>query len=142
VLRDRVRARLPGAAWAPFVIGLIALYCYVHLMASPNIYWLGWAYCLVLAAAITLFRDSDHRVLGVISHRIATYSYGLYLLHVPALYVIYDLWGPRSLVLGLLGYVVLAAAAAAAAYHLLEAPMVSLGRRLSEPRPRSVRSIL
>lgn len=130
-LRDRVRARISGALWGPFFFGLIVLYCHIHTIASANIYWLGWAYCLVLGAAILLFHDGENRALRWIGSRIATYSYGLYLLHVPALHVVFQLWRPESVVLGIACYVALAAVFAVIAYHVVEAPMVSLGRRLS-----------
>lgn len=130
-LRDRVRPRLPGAAWGPFFLGLILVYCWIHTISGPDIYWMGWAFCLVLALALTQFRDLDNRVVGAASSRIATYSYGLYLLHVPALYVVFSLWQPHSVALGIAAYVALAAFASVIAYHVVEAPMVHLGRRLS-----------
>lgn len=129
--RDRWRPVLPGWLWAPFVVGLIALYCYAQLVAWQNIYWMGWSFCLVLAPAIVLFRDSDAPLLDGLANKIATYSYGLYLLHVPALYVVYVLWQPPSAPLGIAAFFALAAALAVAAYHLVEAPMVTLGRRLT-----------
>jgi peptidoglycan/LPS O-acetylase OafA/YrhL len=133
-LRDRLPRRLPGGAWPVFVLLLVSAYCYLQLDSAHLIYWLGWLYALILGLAISLFRDSEHAALNKLCLRVATYSYGLYLLHVPCLYVIYDVWAPRSPALAVIAFFALTAVAAVAAYHLLEAPMVNLGRRLTEQR--------
>ena len=51
----------------------------------------------------------------------------IYLHKPPLLY-----WQPGSVAVSVLAFFALSAAAAVAAYHLLEAPMVALGRRLTE----------
>ncbi len=138
-LRDKVPAFLPGRAWPIFVLLLISGYCYMQLDSHGVIYWLGWLFALILGVTIPLFRDSDQKWLNKLCLKIATYSYGLYLLHVPCLYLVYDVWAPRSPVVGVLAFLGLSGAAAVAAYHLLEAPMVNLGRRLTE-RGRATRA--
>ena len=133
-LRDRVKPFLPGWLWVPVVIGLFATYCWIHMISWRTIYWLGWSLCLVLGAAILAFRDGGNRTLNAAGKTIATYSYGIYLLHVPALHVIFNVWAPGSLPLAIAAWVALTGVLAVAAYHLLEAPMVNLGRRASESR--------
>lgn len=134
-LRNRMPRLLPGQAWPIFVLLLVSGYCYMQLDSTHVIYWLGWLYALILGLTINAFRDSDLRWLNKVCLKIATYSYGLYLLHVPCLYVIYDVWGPSSPILAVLAFIALTCSTSIVAYHLLEAPMVNLGRRLTERRP-------
>ncbi len=136
-LRDRVPRVLPGMAWPVFVLLLVSGYCYMQLDSAHLIYWLGWLYALILGLAIPMFRDGEMAVFNKLCLRVATYSYGLYLLHVPCLYVVYDVWSPRSPVLAVVAFFSLTSVAAVAAYHLIEAPMVNLGRRLTERRRSS-----
>ncbi|MEZ4363377.1 MAG: acyltransferase [Kofleriaceae bacterium] len=131
-LRHRTRRRLPGRAWPIFVVAMVLGYCYLQLDRGGLVYWLGWLYALLLGLSIHLFSDCDLAGPNHVAQKVATYSYGLYLLHVPCLYVVYDLWQPGSVAVSVLAFFALSAAAAVAAYHLLEAPMVALGRRLTE----------
>lgn len=135
-LRDRIRPRLPASWWGPFVLALVGAYCTIHLISWQNIYWLGWAYCLVLGLAINAFHDLRHPWLNAVTQRIAMYSYGLYLLHVPALYVVFVLWEPASPGVGVAAFFALSAIAAVLAFHLIESPMMDLGRRWSDKRLR------
>lgn len=131
---DRVKPRLPGWLWVPFVIGLIGAYCWFQLVSWQNIYWMGWSMCLVLGAGIVMFKENPSQVLAKVGAKIATYSYGIYLLHVPALYVVFDVLGMRAVAPAIALWVVLTAVMAVIAYHAIEQPMVALGRRLSEKR--------
>jgi peptidoglycan/LPS O-acetylase OafA/YrhL len=133
-LRNKVPAFLPGRAWPIFVLLLVSGFCYMQLDSHGVIYWLGWLFALLIGVSINLFRDSDQKWFNKLCLQIATYSYGLYLLHVPCLYVVYDIWRPSSPIVGVLAFVALSCVAAVAAYHLIEAPMVNLGRRLTERR--------
>ncbi len=133
-LRNKLPRILPGQAWPIYVLLMVSFYCYIQLGEPDLIYWLGWLYALVLGLTIPLFKDSELKWLNKVCLWVATYSYGLYLLHVPCLYVVYDLWAPSSPIVALVSFLVLSGVAAVAAYHFLEAPMVNLGRRLTEKR--------
>lgn len=131
VLRDRIRPRLSGRWWPLVVVGAVASYCVAHTVSDRLIYWFGWVYCSAIALAIPLFADSPVRWLNRAAERVATYSYGIYLLHVPALHIVFSLWQPGSLALELVLFVAITVALAVVAYHAIEAPMVRLGRRLT-----------
>jgi peptidoglycan/LPS O-acetylase OafA/YrhL len=130
-MTERVRPRIAARWWPLAVVGLVMIYCGAHSISDPLIYWFGWLYCLALAVLIPWFVDSERAWLNRVVQAGATYSYGFYLLHVPALYVVFGLWRPASLAVALVGFVGLATALAVVAYHLIEAPMVRLGRRLT-----------
>lgn len=130
-LRHRVRPSLPGTAWMPFVLLAVTGYCVAHMDSERLIYWLGWLYALLLGLAINFFHDSKLPRLNRVCFHVATYSYGLYLLHVPALYLIFDVWSPASLPLAIGSFFALTGALAIIAYHALEAPLVAIGRRVT-----------
>jgi peptidoglycan/LPS O-acetylase OafA/YrhL len=133
VLRDRITPRLSGRWWPLVVLGAVATYCVAHTVSEPQIYWYGWVYCVAIAALIPLFDDSRIRWLNRAAERVATYSYGIYLLHVPALHIVFSLWQPESLALGLVLFVAITAALAVIAYHAIEAPMIRLASRRAAP---------
>ena len=128
-LRDRLTPRLSGRWWPLVVLGAVAAYCVAHTISEPLIYWFGWVYCIGIAALIPLFTDSPYRWLNRAAERVATYSYGIYLLHVPALLIVFSLLQPESLALALVLFVAITAALAITAYHTIEAPMMRLVSR-------------
>jgi peptidoglycan/LPS O-acetylase OafA/YrhL len=133
-LRDRITPKLSGRWWPLVVLGAVATYCVAHTVSEHLIYWYGWAYCIVIAALIPLFADSQIHWLNRAAERVATYSYGIYLLHVPALHIVFTLWQPGSLALQLVLFVVLTAVLAVVAYHAIEAPMIRLASRRARQR--------
>ncbi len=132
LVRDRVRPRISGRWWPVFVIGAVSAYCVVHTVSDRLIYWIGWLYCITIAAAIPLFLDSPTAWLNRGAATVAKYSYGIYLLHAPALYVVFGLWQPGGLIIEVPLFIALTAVLAVAAYHLIEEPLVRVGRRLSD----------
>jgi peptidoglycan/LPS O-acetylase OafA/YrhL len=139
-LRDRLRQRFSGAAWVAFALGLITAFCVIYMLLQPPMYWFAWAYALLLGLAINLFAEFRSPWLKWLSLRAATYSYGLYLLHVPALYLVYLVWEPSSVVLGIVAFFALSFGGAIVVFHTVEAPMIAFGRRLVEGRGRALGS--
>ena len=135
-LRDRIPAFIPAALWPPFVLSLICGYCFTNLHGNPK-FWIGWIFCLVLGLAINAFRDSAYRPLNVVVEKIALYSYGMYLLHVPVPYLVFMVLGIKNLVFGPLLFVALTMVASSITYHFLESPLIEIGRKLSFPQRRS-----
>lgn len=133
-LRDRITPRLSGRWWPLVVLGAVATYCVAHTISDHQIYWFGWVYCIVLAALIPLFADSQIRWLNRAAERVATYSYGVYLLHVPALHIVFSLLQPGSLALEFILFVAITAILAIVAYHAIEAPMIRLASRATRRR--------
>jgi peptidoglycan/LPS O-acetylase OafA/YrhL len=108
-----------------------------NLHGEPN-FRIGWLYCLVLGLAINAFQDSESRILNVAAEKIALYSYGMYLLHVPVLYLVFVVLGIRSPVVGPLLFVLLTVSGSVITYHLIEAPLIAFGRLLSSRPSRLV----
>jgi flagellin-like protein len=112
------------------VVLLMTIYCVVHVNRTP-VYWVGWMFCLALGVAINLFGNSKSRLWNFITSHIALYSYGIYLLHYPVLYVIFVHLGVKNPVGGTVLFIVMTLAASMATYYTLEKPLIDLGRRLS-----------
>ena len=130
-LRFSVPPRIPSFLWMPFLVGIIAFFVSRVTFGEEPTYWSGWVLCLVLGLGLNVFRDSRSKTWNALTHRVAVYSYGVYLLHQPVLSVVFDRMGVRSVPLAVLFFVALTAGAAAAAFHLVESPCMDLGRRLS-----------
>jgi peptidoglycan/LPS O-acetylase OafA/YrhL len=133
-LRARMRRRFSGAAWVAFTLGLVTAFCVIHMLIQPQMYWFAWGYALILGLAINGFGEIQSIWLKWLSLRVATYSYGLYLLHVPALYVVYLIWMPDSVAAGIAAFFALSLVGAIAVFHTVEAPMIGLGRWVTERR--------
>jgi peptidoglycan/LPS O-acetylase OafA/YrhL len=129
-LRDRIRAFIPSTLWPPFVLLLISGYCLANLHGNPK-YWVGWIFCLLLGLAINAFQDSANKPLSAVAEKIALYSYGMYLIHVPALYLVFMIFGIRNLIFGPMLFIAFTVAASVITYHLIESPFIEMGRRLS-----------
>jgi peptidoglycan/LPS O-acetylase OafA/YrhL len=129
-LRDHFRAFIPSILWSPFVVVLIGAFCFVNLGTGPS-FWTGWIFCLVLGLAINLFHDSENKPVNAIAGRVAMYSYGMYLLHVPVLYLVFMVLDIRSIAVAAALFVAITIASSAITYHLLEARFIAIGKRLS-----------
>ena len=114
----------------------IAIYVSVAIMALPLLVGAGlpenllaWPFCLGLGLLLHLCRDAHPLPFQRLISRITTYSYGIYLVHGPCLMLAFGL--PLGMVGSTLVFTVLTAAAAITGYHLVEAPFIAYGRRLT-----------
>ena len=118
--------RIKSYLWPAFVFLLIGVYTVSPRPAT------GWALCLLLGLAIPFFGEIKTEWLRVISNRIATYSYGIYLSHQFCIWFVDDplsgfpLWS-KILVLPamLIGIPILL-------YHWIEKPLIKTGADLAE----------
>lgn len=126
LLRRHGAARLPAWSW-PIVIAL-DLACLILW----RVHWsVSIAFCAALGFAIPLVRDARPSAYTGVAHRIATYSYGIYLVHLLALRVGFSLlrdWPTPAQ--GLAAAAVLIAGSYAG-YHAIEKPAIEMGRRLA-----------
>jgi peptidoglycan/LPS O-acetylase OafA/YrhL len=143
-LRNKVPQKITAYAWVPFLLAVIAVFVGTIKQGDEPLYWSGWLYCLLLGFAINLFRDSKVRLLNVSADKVALYSYGIYLLHQIVLSIVFQRIGIRNVPLGIALFVPMTVAFAVAAFHLVEAPLMELGKKLSahelfRPSPDSSR---
>ncbi len=149
------RSRLiPGLLWILFLLLLVVAYRAVDalrvygpaalgavngaLRTDHGIWWphfldlfRDWAFCAVTGMLLPFFREIRIRWLNAISRKVALYSYGIYVAHVPAMWLCFDLLHTGSLIVGAVLSIALTGALAFLLYHLLEHPAIELGKRLS-----------
>jgi peptidoglycan/LPS O-acetylase OafA/YrhL len=125
------RPIFPASLWPAYLLTLILSYCVAHLWSPEPIFWVGWIYCIILGLTINLFHECQARRVNTIFKLIAKYSYGMYLWHVPFLYLTFTVLNIRAPLLGTLVFFPLTIGFSIATYHIIEAPMINVGRRMS-----------
>jgi peptidoglycan/LPS O-acetylase OafA/YrhL len=137
-LRDRIHPFIPSTFWPLFVLLLFSGFCLAKPNMRINQFWIGWIFCLLLGLGINTFHDSTNKKLNYVSYKIALYSYGMYLLHTPVLYLVFIVFGIKNLIFGPVLYVVVTMVASFITYHFLESPFIEFGRKLSSRPPQTV----
>jgi peptidoglycan/LPS O-acetylase OafA/YrhL len=133
-LRNRIRARVPAFLWLPFVLLLIICYCLIGGSSGTGNFWVAWVFCLLLGLAVNFFHDSSQKHVNLAAERIALYSYGVYMVHLPVLFLVFVVLRITNSTLGSLLFLALTFLGSATTYHLIESPLIELGRRLSAGR--------
>ncbi len=133
---------LPSLVWPFFLIFWITAVSLGLRYATSDIYQpVTWVAAVVLGSTIFCFRDSTHTYWNKVMEVIAKYSYGIYLTHLPIMWLafykmqIHSTWA--SIVVWLFG----TAALSVATFHLIESPMIKLGRQFSDylaPHPQPI----
>lgn len=99
----------------------------------------GYVSCLMLGLSIPLFREMPASWFTRVGHTVAKYSYGIYLAHTPTIWFAFFRLAHAPAALRWSVFIALTAGLPVALYHLLEAPLINMGRRLAEGlRPRPV----
>lgn len=123
-LMKRTEAKLPAYLWPVAVLAAIALFLITGKHFETYAEWFG---CLILGLAIPHFHSLQQEWVRVTAHNIATYSYGIYLFHLPLIWlcfvVLHRFRWPAFVSLLLLLSVGL--------FYLVEQPMISLGSRIA-----------
>ncbi len=137
---DRQRpTQLPGWAWPLLVAGLFALQnCLAgeHDFESPIGAGINSCICLALALAIPAFTELRQGWMVRPAQEIAKYSYGVYLLHVPALIFVMRYLPALPLPLKIAAFLALTTLLSAACFQAIENPLIQLGKQLTQPRQR------
>ena len=131
-LRGKVRPVLPAILW-PLTLGVwfLMLSRLVTAWGDAKDILIQGVMCFALASSLNYFRDSNISFLNLATAMIAKYSYGIYLTHFPTMWIVRDLWKANEL-LGTAAWLVLTATVSVLLYHLLEAPMINLGKGIAD----------
>ena len=136
VLYQRRRAqRLPGWMFVAF------LAMTVGLMGEWGTFQSAWFFSLALGLGLPWFRQIGWPRWNRVWATIARYSYGVYLTHIPALYVGISLLREEPTVVRIAAFAGLLVGLSMMLYHLVERPFIRLGSRLAAkiergPEPR------
>jgi len=121
--------RLPAWLW-PIFLGLCCA-AFVRLAGSQPIET-GWFLCFAIGLGMSLFREMQGNLLTGFVQRVARYSYGIYLLHYFALWVGFVICRRLSFGVQFAIFIALLTALSVILYHTIEAPLITLGVKLSE----------
>lgn len=132
LMRSRKCPRIPGRCWPLGLAILMGVYIWsgVGQRHGGLLLYREWAACLVLGLLIPLFSDIGAGFTSNAARFIARYSYGIYLFHVPALWLAFDHLGWLGRPLSALVFVGTTATMSVAGYHIIENPMIGCGRWL------------
>lgn len=132
MLIRRTPPKLPAWLW-PCTLAVMGVLLIVspQALAKRRIYWGYWATCAILGALIPVFKDLSPSWLTRTAHRIAQYSYGIYLFHVPAMWLAFDYLRGMGAPLSMVVFVGATVGLSVTAYHLIEHPLIELGRQIT-----------
>ena len=131
-----VAHKLPAFLWPLFVLALFGAQGAIVGWKSFESPWgalQNACICFVLGVAIPAFNDLSLRWIVWPAEKIAKYSYGVYLLHVPSLLIIFRTLPQLPLAIKTVAFLALTGLLSFAAFHLIENPLIQLGKRLTRP---------
>jgi peptidoglycan/LPS O-acetylase OafA/YrhL len=92
---------------------------------------IGMVACLGLAMLLPVVREPKSRFIRESSAFVARYSYGIYLVHVPCIWLGFQVLGAVPVPIQWAGFVVSTIGISMLLYHFVEAPFIRFGTRLS-----------
>ena len=115
------------ACWACAVyLGISALATQTHVAL------LAWSTCLLLGILLPNFGETSASAVKVVSHVVAKYSYGIYLAHLPAIWVAFKILGAKSALIQWTTFGGLMVVLPVVAYHFIEAPFIQSGNSVAK----------
>jgi peptidoglycan/LPS O-acetylase OafA/YrhL len=134
LLRHRVAPRISGGLF--FLLVAIVLAGFFAARARYEDPLPQWAFCLALGLLIPFGREISQSPISRAGHVIAKYSYGIYLLHLPLLWIALVPFRAAPVALQWTIFAVLMGIVPWIAFHLIERPGIRLGQRLvQQPMP-------
>jgi len=138
LLRKRsISAVLPSYLWPVAILLISALSAHLNAAAwNRKIIYPDWILCAFTGLIIPLFSNSSTTgLVSKIASTVAKYSYGIYLSHIPLMWL--TLVRFRDLPLGfrLVWFLAMLLIVPALAYHLVEHPLIKIGKQLSVSTP-------
>lgn len=118
----------------PALLGVITLGFYATLETVDrghrlNLY--GFIACLTVAVVIPYVKEPQTAAISKTAAVIARYSYGIYLVHLSCIWLGFDKLGNQPVPLQWSVFLAALAASSLVLYHLVEAPMIQVGKRLA-----------
>jgi peptidoglycan/LPS O-acetylase OafA/YrhL len=117
--------RIHSALWPIFILALLAAF------TANRSSLMGWVLCLILGLLIPSFSEISTHWLRTISHRIATYSYGIYVSHQFCIWIAFGLLASYSLWLRIPLLVASLVLLPVLLYYAVEKPMIEAGIRIA-----------
>lgn len=128
LLRATPRFKLPAWTWAPLLVTAVTLF--IIFGPTPTRPEPGWLFCIFVGVAIPFVRELSDSRLTHIAKTVCTYSYGVYLLLNPAIWIGFVVFAARPVAVQWVALTVALVALPWGAYTLIEHPGIVTGRRL------------
>jgi len=147
---------LPGNAWIVFLLFIALMYRLVavyrvygpggfsaglHLKDRPSLFWPAywdlisdWLFCLATGLVLPYCREIPYRFLKEASKLLAKYSYGVYLWHMPVIWLCVTKLPTGSRLLMFAASVTLTVVVSVATYHWIEHPGIEWSKRITSRR--------
>jgi peptidoglycan/LPS O-acetylase OafA/YrhL len=134
--REKIHLRIPAYLWPVMICVECSVFAYFnHLAWARKVIYPEWILCGALGLFIPLFKEiSSTGVVAKAAAQIAKYSYGIYLVHVPALWLSLIVLRNISLAWRLVCLTILTVSLPVLVYHLIENPLIQVGKRLTHFR--------
>jgi peptidoglycan/LPS O-acetylase OafA/YrhL len=131
------RPLLPAWSWSFVVLGNVALWFLTW--DAPWPVWIGRAlFAASLGVAIPFVRDAASSMFTRVAHTVATYSYGVYLLHLLAIRAGFWLLRNQPPVVQCTTVIIVLVGSCYVSYHLIEKPGIALGQFLVRGRRSAI----
>ncbi len=130
---------LPAWGWPLFILGIFNLEPLLvgkHTWIAPASSYcaaVNSCVCLALGLAIPNFAEVGSAWIVHPAQQIAKYSYGVYLLHIPAMMLVFSYLTFLPLALKIVGALAVTALFSFVSFHAIENPLIQLGKRLTRP---------
>jgi peptidoglycan/LPS O-acetylase OafA/YrhL len=117
--------RLASWLWPLFILALLVIFLQFPILP------VAYPLCLVLGLTFPMFREIQSRWVRVVSSRVATYSYGIYICHPFCLWICFEVLKPASP--WIKAAVLLASLVLFpwTAYHCVEKPLIEAGKKIA-----------
>lgn len=125
------RRKLPAWTWPFVVVLVIILFRPLDDVSLSKKLPLAWILALVLGVAFPFIQEIQWRPLNRLSHWIAEISYGIYLSHIPLMWLALKVMAPYPLVVRLTVLLIGSAVIPMLLYRFVEKPMIGVGARLA-----------
>jgi peptidoglycan/LPS O-acetylase OafA/YrhL len=124
--------RWSGILWPPAILAAAIIYMVLGQILPHEPGFLGsYAACIFLGITLPYFRDLPASRLTAAAHYVAKYSYGIYLSHVPLMWITHV---PLAHAPGIVRWGFLAASSVMVPvllFHLVEDPLIRVGKRVA-----------
>jgi peptidoglycan/LPS O-acetylase OafA/YrhL len=121
--------------WSPWwLAGVLAVALATMFFRVPGVngYDAGalrnWIPCLIVGSTLPFFRDAGESRFAGVANTICTYSYGIYVLHLPVMWLVFGWLRWLPVVVQVPLFLTLLALVCYVAYRLIEKPGTDLGR--------------
>ena len=122
----KAKQMFSGTAYCVFLGLTVAAISVCHNSLADN-YWI----VLLFGLGFRWLREIESRWLCAAAHFVAKYSYGIYLSHIPIMWLVTEPMSAAPVVLRIAVFLILAPAVPILLYYTVEKPAIDLGTRLT-----------